>query len=149
MNRVSTPFDEYLVVHCRDVSHKSVRIERLKKLQADKKLPGLKEFAEFIGKKENQTSDLLLGRASFGEKVARSIEEKAKLPPGWLDGIAYWPFKDVDPDKYALLLPEQKGLIESAVAGMVDKYTVENAAKVKPSGESPGSSHEDQRENAA
>jgi hypothetical protein len=38
-----------------------------------------------IGKKPNQVYNLLHRHASFGEKVARSIEEAAGLPRYWLD----------------------------------------------------------------
>lgn len=39
-----------------------------------------------IGKKPNQVYNLLHKQSSFGEKVARSIEESAGLPHLWLDG---------------------------------------------------------------
>lgn len=64
---------------------KHIRIERLRQLQAERKIPGPVEFGKLIGRKANQVSDLLSGRASFGEKVARSIEAAARLPDGWLD----------------------------------------------------------------
>jgi phage repressor protein C with HTH and peptisase S24 domain len=44
-------------------------------------------LGKLINRKANQVSDLLNGRASFGEKVARSIEEAAGLPTGWLDRL--------------------------------------------------------------
>lgn len=40
-----------------------------------------------IGKKANQASDLISGKAPFGEKVARSIESAANLPENWLDSL--------------------------------------------------------------
>lgn len=42
-------------------------------------------LGELIGKRPNQVYNLLNRHASFGEKVARSIEEAASLPRGWLD----------------------------------------------------------------
>lgn len=42
-------------------------------------------MGRLIGRKVNQVSDLLRGRSAFGERVARSIEEAAGLPVGWLD----------------------------------------------------------------
>lgn len=66
------------------MSLKLVRIERLKQLQRARNAT-MVELAQLIGRKANQTSDLLNGRASFGEKIARSIEEHAHLPSGWLD----------------------------------------------------------------
>jgi hypothetical protein len=71
-----------------------VRRTRLK-LFADKRdLHGPTELGAAIGRKANQTSDLLHGRARFGEKLARDIEIAADLPIGWLDGLSTWPFSD-------------------------------------------------------
>lgn len=42
-------------------------------------------FGKIIGKSQSATSDLLLGRKSFGEKIARSIEKNANLAPMSLD----------------------------------------------------------------
>lgn len=64
---------------------KLVRIARLKQFAKERGLDGPVQLGEAIGRKTNQTSDLLHGRASFGEKVARSIEHAAGLPSGWLD----------------------------------------------------------------
>jgi hypothetical protein len=64
---------------------KLIRIRRLKQLQAERGVEGPLELGKLIGRQGNQTSDLLHGRKSFGEKVARSIEEFAGLPQGWLD----------------------------------------------------------------
>jgi phage repressor protein C with HTH and peptisase S24 domain len=64
---------------------KLIRIQRLKQLQVERGAAGPAELGKIIGRQGNQTSDLLHGRKSFGEKVARSIEEFAGLPPGWLD----------------------------------------------------------------
>jgi len=61
------------------------RRERLRQLQIERGLRGPVELGKLIGRKVNQTSDLLIGRAAFGERLARSIEEHAGLPPGWLD----------------------------------------------------------------
>lgn len=43
------------------------------------------ELGKLIGKKPNQVYNLLHKQSSFGEKVARSIEEAAGLPRYWLD----------------------------------------------------------------
>jgi phage repressor protein C with HTH and peptisase S24 domain len=67
------------------MSLKLIRIHRLKRFQSERNVEGPVELGKLIGRKPNQTSDLLSGRAAFGEKVARSIEEFAALPPGWLD----------------------------------------------------------------
>ena len=54
-----------------------------------KKMTGgnVTRFGELIGKSQSATSDLLLGRKSFGEKMARSIEENLDLVSGYLDNI--------------------------------------------------------------
>jgi hypothetical protein len=69
------------------VDLKPVRMERLR-LYAQRH--GLEDnpsaLGKAIGKRPNQVYNLLHGTASFGEKVARSIEEAAGLPKGWLDG---------------------------------------------------------------
>jgi hypothetical protein len=67
------------------MSLKLVRVARLKQLQAELNIVGTVELGKVIGRKANQTGDLLAGRVSFGEKIARSIEDFAALPPGWLD----------------------------------------------------------------
>lgn len=67
---------------------KQIRIERLRQLQHERGLKGPVELGKLIGRKTNQTSDLLHGRAAFGEKVARSIEAVAGLPGGWLDQMS-------------------------------------------------------------
>jgi phage repressor protein C with HTH and peptisase S24 domain len=85
MNQLSTSFGVPRMVHFGDMSLKLVRIARLKQFQAEKQAGGAVELGRLIGKSVQQTSDLLSGRASFGEKVARSIEDFAALPPGWLD----------------------------------------------------------------
>lgn len=69
------------------MSLKLIRISRLKQFFTSRGIKELSERAKVIDKKVNQTSDLLSGKASFGEKVARSIEENAGLPPGWLDTL--------------------------------------------------------------
>jgi len=66
---------------------KSIRIARLKQLQRERRISGPAELGKLIGKSVSQASDLLAARAPFGEKVARSIEEAAGLPEGWLDQV--------------------------------------------------------------
>jgi hypothetical protein len=45
----------------------------------------LLRFAKLVGKSNSQLQDVLRGRKSFGEKLARSLERAAKMPAGWLD----------------------------------------------------------------
>lgn len=44
-------------------------------------------FGELIGRSQSATSDLMSGRKSFGEKMARSIEQHLNLPALYLDNI--------------------------------------------------------------
>lgn len=87
MNDKSTVNDERLVRPSGRMSLKLIRITRLKQLATQRKLVGPAALGLAIGKMANQTSDLLSGKASFGERVARSIEEAAKLPNNWLDHL--------------------------------------------------------------
>lgn len=43
-------------------------------------------FADSVGRKQPQISDVLSGAKSFGEKLARRIEGEAHMPPRYLDG---------------------------------------------------------------
>jgi SOS-response transcriptional repressor LexA len=87
MNEMSTSSDERAEVQSPRMSLKLVRIARLKQFALHRGLEGPVAIGLAIGKKPNQASDLLSGKASFGEKVARSIEEFAQLPAGWLDRL--------------------------------------------------------------
>jgi phage repressor protein C with HTH and peptisase S24 domain len=87
MNPVSTPFDVLPDVHSGTMSLKRIRITRLRQFAKARGVDGPVELGKLISRKPNQVSDLLSGRASFGEKVARSIEEAAGLPRDWLDRL--------------------------------------------------------------
>jgi hypothetical protein len=76
------------VAHHVPMSLKLIRIERLKEFAESRGLVGPVLIGQAIGKKANQTSDLLSGKAPFGEKVARSIESFASLPDNWLDSTS-------------------------------------------------------------
>lgn len=69
------------------MSLKLIRIHRLKRFIVLRDLDGPVQLGKAIGKSASQASDLLTGKASFGEKVARSIEEFAQLPTNWLDTL--------------------------------------------------------------
>lgn len=83
----STSYSDKTVPISGHMSLKLIRITRLKQFFISRGIKEPSERAKAIDKKPNQTSDLLSGKASFGEKVARSIEENAGLPPGWLDTL--------------------------------------------------------------
>jgi len=67
------------------MSLKLIRIAKLKAFAASRNLVGPVAIGLAIGKKANQASDLMSGKAPFGEKVARSIEAYAGLPDFYLD----------------------------------------------------------------
>lgn len=76
-------------------------------------------LAALIGKKANQLNNLLSGRASFGEKVARSIEVAAKLPTLWLDidqdageQLPGWPFSQALLDRLVALNDTDRAYVE-------------------------------------
>lgn len=66
---------------------KLIRLHNLKRILADKGIPLDKpgRLGKLIDRKSNQCSDLISGRASFGENIARHIEGCFGLPRGWLD----------------------------------------------------------------
>lgn len=84
---MSTLFDEKGVARSRRISQKLIRINRLKQFAANRGLVGPVALGLAIGKSPSQASDIVSGTASFGEKLARSIEAYAGLPMNWLDGI--------------------------------------------------------------
>lgn len=86
MNTLSTSNDEGLPIES-GMPQKLIRISRLKELANLRQVDRPSDLGRLIGKQPNQVSDLLTGKASFGEKVARSIEEAAGLPRGWLDHL--------------------------------------------------------------
>lgn len=121
MNDMSTLSDECFVPPSGRMSLKLIRISRLKEFAAQRGLKGPTAIGKAIGKEPNQVSDLLSGKASFGEGVARSIEEKAQLPVNWLDTL--------DDNKNTTVGPILKGyvpLLSNFQAGMykevVDNY---------------------------
>jgi hypothetical protein len=69
------------------------RRQRLRQLSDDWFGGNDSALARAIGRTQSQISDMLLGRKSFGEKIARSIEDALSGPPyhlpsGWLDTVA-------------------------------------------------------------
>lgn len=62
----------------------ATRRENLQKIR-DKRFTSNAELARAIERASSQVNDMLTGTKSFGPKVARAIEEKLKLPRGYLD----------------------------------------------------------------
>lgn len=63
----------------------SIRRANLNRLYRSLSPDDVTGFGKIIGKSQSATSDLLLGRKSFGEKMARSIENNAGWPAMSLD----------------------------------------------------------------
>jgi hypothetical protein len=119
MNAPSTPNGVTAVLHSGSMSLEPTRIARLKHLMALRHLTGPTDLGAAIGKKTNQASDLLSGRASFGEKVARSIEAAAELPAGWLDvesdALLDWPFTQELRDAVTSLKADELARLENVM----------------------------------
>ena len=99
------------------ISLKLIRIFRLRQFATLRGLQGPVEIGKAIGKKPNQTSDLLSGKAPFGEKVALSVTEFAGLPLGWLDTLDMEQNISVGP-----ALGSRVPLISDVQAGMFREY---------------------------
>jgi SOS-response transcriptional repressor LexA len=99
------------------MSLKLIRIQRLKDFAKMRGLEGPTAIGKAIGKKPAQAANLLAGKASFGEKVARSIEETAGLPEGWLDKV-----EDEQNTVPGPALRGQVPLISDVQAGMYKEY---------------------------
>lgn len=105
------------------VDLKDIRRQRLAKLAKMRNVvDNPSGLGLLIGKKPNQVYNLLSGKASFGEKVARSIEASAGLPVMWLDvdeeagaSLPGWPFKNVDLDRVLALSTEVRWMVEGGL----------------------------------
>jgi cyanate lyase len=103
----------------------STRLDWLKHYCLEKQLvnsrgeAGSAELAAKIDRSQNYCSQLLLGKKSFGEDIARHIEEKLNLLKWDLDGGAGWPFKGIDRRSFDELTYDQKmeiqGLARKAI----------------------------------
>lgn len=85
------------------------RRERLATMIQEKTQGNKAVFAQLVGKKASQISDMLSGSKSFGEKVARDIERKTGYPERWLDGDVSMPAPERPPGKVPLLTWQQLG----------------------------------------
>lgn len=80
------------------------------------------KLAEAIDRKVNQCSDILNGRASFGEDLARHIEERLGLGKWALDGGAGWPFPHLDRAEFDELEPWQKTEVQGLVRDKIASF---------------------------
>lgn len=66
-----------------------VRLQKFRQAIKDKGWEGPTELTAKLGKSASFWSDLLRGQKSFGEKLARDIEEKMNLPRNSLDLVQH------------------------------------------------------------
>jgi SOS-response transcriptional repressor LexA len=94
-------------------------------------------FGKIIGKSQSATSDLLLGRKSFGEKMARSIEKNAGWPMMSLDAsdepnIQHGITLDPNRRGYPIISYVQAGawreIVDSFPRGGADEYILANSS---------------------
>ncbi len=64
------------------------------------------EFASLIGKSPSYVGQLVRGVGSFGDRVARQIEQQCGKPRGWLDQDG----QIVQPDHAQIASPRERGL---------------------------------------
>ena len=98
---------------------------------------GLSSVARRAGKPDRQLNDMVAGRKSFGEKVARAIELNLdpSLKPGWLDSPIYDRDADHAHDKSGVaLLPSSSGATAERPS---DLARVQPAKKATESGAPP------------
>ena len=121
MKLVQTSDNETVMPPSVAMSLKLIRIQRLKAFATQRALFGPVVLGVAIGKSTSQTSDLLSGTASFGEKVARSIEAFAGLPVNFLDTVDEERNTSVGP-----VLRGQVPILSNVQAGMykqqIDNY---------------------------
>jgi hypothetical protein len=91
---------------------------------------------------------MISGHRPITEKTIEAIHALEGYA-GWFVEPAEqgWPFKSIDPMRWVDLDQKQRERIESNVTDLIEGFEAIN--KAKPSGKLSGSSHEDQRENAA
>ena len=76
----------------------------------------LSAFAEKTGRSKSLYSDILNGRKTIGERLARSIEEAAGLPPGYLDTADIGVDLDVSPQRRIPLITWDKIAVSGSVS---------------------------------
>lgn len=76
----------------------------------------LKLFAERLGFSDRYLSHIKCNRKNIGHNVARTIEERLRLPHGWMDREHHTPVQTASPSPAALPLDEKERLfIETAL----------------------------------
>lgn len=85
----ATPFRDF-TGRCKSGDTYIVDIQEVRRKQLRKWIDGhhdevVSRFAVAVRKQQSQIADMLDGRKSFGERVARDLEERADMPVGYLD----------------------------------------------------------------
>jgi hypothetical protein len=80
----STPTSEKTMLYCAMADDARIRTENLRALW-DARGFTVTSAPKVLGRSASFWSDLRKGNKSFGEKLARDIEERLQLPRGWLD----------------------------------------------------------------
>jgi hypothetical protein len=89
---VSTPFGDFtkwcLFGNIYPMEIQEHRRKRLRQWIEQHHAGNVSNFARLVKMQQSQVADTLDGRKSFGEKVARKFETRAKMPLEWLDANA-------------------------------------------------------------
>ena len=90
-----------------------LRVDRLKGLIGELSIAAFCRKFEKID--ATYISQILNGHRNFGEKAARTMEERLGLPVGWFDrnSGSTWPFSSITYDEYQQLDPSDKYEIET------------------------------------
>lgn len=100
-----------------------IRLENLRGMKLS-----AKELESAVGGRYTYWRDLLAGNKSFGEKIARKIEEKLGLARGSLDTDqknrkkSSWPFPGIERARFDGLTHDQKIEIQGLVRIRIEKF---------------------------
>lgn len=103
-----------------------VRLDNLKALKLT-----ASDLSEKVGGRYTYWRDLLAGKKSFGEKIARKIEEKLELRRGQLDDShngddSSWPFELFPRQDWLLLDEKTRQEFENSIAGAIQRARLRN-----------------------
>ena len=95
------------------IEDQKMRVAKLKDLIGEQSIAAFCRKFEKID--PNYISQILNGHRNFGEKAARTMEEKLGLPPGWFDRRSdyVWPFTSITYQEYLRLEAADQHEIET------------------------------------
>lgn len=133
----ATPFGDFtkrcLIGTLPGMKIQEVRRARLRRFIDERYEGNVSRFAAAAGKSQSQIADMLDLRKSFGERVARSLEEKLGLPGGWLDqdDESSPPLPTID-DERAGFLPVRRGTLKlsAGVSGWAIEFENRDAPPI-------------------